>query len=61
LAEGFPAGKCAHGSGVGDLNHAVLIVCASQHAVAMRRICNALRAAGVEVWFDLNELVGGNG
>ena len=26
----------------------------------MRAICDALRAAGVEVWFDQNELVGGD-
>src|SRR6201988_2790487 len=33
---------------------------ASQDAEAARRICDALRAAGVEVWFDQSELVGGD-
>ena len=33
---------------------------ASQDAEAARRIVEALRAAGVEVWFDQNELVGGD-
>ena len=32
----------------------------SQDAEAARRICEALRAAGVEVWFDQSELVGGD-
>jgi hypothetical protein len=33
---------------------------ASQDAQAARRICEALRSAGVEVWFDQKELVGGD-
>jgi hypothetical protein len=33
---------------------------ASQDAEAARRICNALRAAGTEVWFDQSELWGGD-
>ncbi|MDP2136723.1 MAG: TIR domain-containing protein, partial [Candidatus Didemnitutus sp.] len=33
---------------------------ASQDAEAAKRIANALRAAGVEVWFDQSELVGGD-
>jgi len=33
---------------------------ASQDADAARRICNALRAAGIEVWFDQSELRGGD-
>ena len=32
---------------------------ASQDAAAAKRICDALRAAGVEGWFDQSELVGG--
>ena len=33
---------------------------ASQDAEAARRICEALRAAGIEVWFDQSELRGGD-
>ena len=32
---------------------------ASQDAEAARKICEALRAAGIEVWFDQSELYGG--
>ena len=39
---------------------AVFLSYASQDAEAARRICEALRAAGVEVWFDQSELVGGD-
>ncbi len=39
---------------------AVFLSYASQDAEAAARICEALRAAGVEVWFDQNELVGGD-
>jgi hypothetical protein len=35
---------------------AVFLSYASQDAEAARRICEALRAAGVEVWFDQSEL-----
>jgi nucleotide-binding universal stress UspA family protein len=38
---------------------AVFLSYASQDAEAARRIAEALRAAGIEVWFDQNELVGG--
>jgi len=41
-----------------DSSKAVFLSYASQDAEAARRICDALRAAGVEVWFDQNELVG---
>jgi len=41
-------------------NKAVFLSYASQDAEAARRICEALRAAGVEVWFDQSELVGGD-
>lgn len=43
-----------------DTNKAVFLSYASQDAEAARRICEALRAAGVEVWFDQSELVGGD-
>ena len=41
-------------------NRAVFLSYASQDAEAAKRICEALRAAGVEVWFDQSELVGGD-
>jgi TolB-like protein len=39
---------------------AVFLSYASQDAAAVLRIAEALRAAGVEVWFDKDELVGGD-
>ena len=39
---------------------AVFLSYASQDAEAAKRICDVLRAAGVEVWFDQSELVGGD-
>ncbi len=39
---------------------AVFLSYASQDAAAARKICDALRTAGVEVWFDQSELVGGD-
>ncbi len=39
---------------------AVFLSYASQDVVAALRICAALRAAGVEVWFDQDALVGGD-
>ena len=44
----------------GTTPRAVFLSYASQDAEAARRICEALRAAGVEVWFDQSELVGGD-
>src|SRR5476649_2187260 len=41
-------------------SRAVFLSYASQDAEAARRICEALRAAGVEVWFDQSELRGGD-
>ena len=43
-----------------DSTPAVFLSYASQDADAARRIAEALRAAGIEVWFDQNELVGGD-
>jgi TolB-like protein/Flp pilus assembly protein TadD len=40
--------------------NAVFLSYASQDADAARKICEALRAAQVEVWFDQSELVGGD-
>jgi tetratricopeptide (TPR) repeat protein len=41
-------------------NQAVFLSYASQDANTARKICDALRTAGVEVWFDQNELRGGD-
>ncbi|MBI5768365.1 MAG: TIR domain-containing protein [Verrucomicrobia bacterium] len=41
-------------------SQAVFLSYASEDAAAARRICESLRTAGVEVWFDQNELVGGD-
>src|SRR4051812_23270439 len=41
-------------------NRAVFLSYASQDGEAAKRICRALRSAGIEVWFDQNELVGGD-
>ena len=41
-------------------SHAVFLSYASQDAQAAQRICEALRAAGIEVWFDQSELRGGD-
>ncbi|MDQ5980715.1 MAG: hypothetical protein QG602_3692 [Verrucomicrobiota bacterium] len=43
-----------------DSGKAVFLSYASQDAEAAKKICDALRAAGVEVWFDQKELVGGD-
>jgi adenylate cyclase len=40
--------------------HAVFLSYASQDAPAARRICEALRSSGIEVWFDQSELRGGD-
>jgi tetratricopeptide (TPR) repeat protein len=42
------------------VNQAVFLSYASQDAAAVLRIAEALRASGVEVWFDKDELVGGD-
>ena len=41
-------------------NGAVFISYASQDTEAAKRICDALRAGGIEVWFDQSELRGGD-
>ena len=43
-----------------ESSQAVFLSYASQDAEAAQRICQALRAAGVEVWFDQSELRGGD-
>ena len=41
-------------------SQAIFLSYASQDANAARRICDALRTAGLEVWFDQSELRGGD-
>ena len=48
------------GGTVTDPGKAVFLSYASQDAEAAQRLCNALRAAGIEVWFDQSELRGGD-
>jgi tetratricopeptide (TPR) repeat protein len=43
-----------------ESSKAVFLSYASQDADAATRICESLRSAGIEVWFDLDELVGGD-
>ena len=43
-----------------ERSRAVFLSYASQDAEAARRICEALRAAGIEVWFDQSALRGGD-
>ncbi|MHB8477126.1 MAG: toll/interleukin-1 receptor domain-containing protein [Steroidobacteraceae bacterium] len=43
-----------------ESSRAVFLSYASQDAEAAKRIANALRAAGIEVWFDQSELRGGD-
>ena len=41
-------------------SHAVFLSYASEDQEATQRICEALRSAGIEVWFDQSELRGGD-
>ena len=43
-----------------EIGRAVFLSYASQDAEAARKICDALRAAGIEVWYDQSELRGGD-
>jgi TolB-like protein/tetratricopeptide (TPR) repeat protein len=45
---------------VSEPSHAVFLSYASEDAPAAQRIAEALRAAGIEVWFDQSELRGGD-
>ncbi len=44
----------------GSAGRAVFLSYASQDAAAAQRICEALRASGIDVWFDQSELRGGD-
>src|SRR5579864_9236286 len=48
------------GHSVTEPSHAVFLSYASEDAQAAQGICEALRAAGIEVWFDQSELRGGD-
>jgi hypothetical protein len=41
-------------------SRAVFLSYASQDAAVVKRICDALQAVGIEVWFDQSELRGGD-
>jgi hypothetical protein len=43
-----------------DSGKAIFLSYASQDADVARRICDALRAVGVDVWFDQSALRGGD-
>ena len=45
---------------MGEPSRAIFLSYSSQDADAARRLCEALRARGLEVWFDQNELRGGD-
>jgi hypothetical protein len=45
---------------VSEPSDAVFLSYASQDQEAAQRICDALRVAGIEVWFDQSELRGGD-
>jgi hypothetical protein len=45
---------------VTEASHAVFLSYASEDAESAQRIAEALRAAGIEVWFDQSELRGGD-
>jgi TIR domain len=45
---------------VSESNKAIFLSYAKQDAEAAERICTALRAARIEVWFDQSELRGGD-
>lgn len=53
-------GSALKGERSGGPGRAVFLSYASQDAEAAKRICDALRQAGVEVWFDQSELRGGD-
>ena len=42
------------------MTQAIFLSYASQDADVARRICDAMRTAGLEVWFDQSELRGGD-
>ena len=53
-------GEASSSSTVTTPSGAVFLSYASQDAEPARKICDSLRAAGIEVWFDQSELRGGD-
>jgi TolB-like protein/tetratricopeptide (TPR) repeat protein len=58
--EGAPSDDRGSDASMTEASRAVFLSYASQDAAAARRICDALRAAAIEVWFDQSELRGGD-
>jgi tetratricopeptide (TPR) repeat protein len=56
---GIAPNLMAESAQTGMPHGAVFLSYASQDAEAAKRICEALRAAGIEVWFDQSDLRGG--
>jgi len=54
------SGSLPEPGAVTDPGSAVFLSYASQDAEAAQNLCNALRAAGIDVWFDQSELRGGD-
>ncbi len=48
------------GPSLSEPTPAVFVSYASQDAAAAERLCQALRGAGIDVWFDRSELRGGD-
>jgi TolB-like protein/cytochrome c-type biogenesis protein CcmH/NrfG len=55
-----PRCRGVHRHSMTDTSKAVFLSYASQDVEPARRICEALRAGGIEVWFDQSELRGGD-
>ena len=49
-----------HAAALAQARGAVFLSYASEDATAAHKICTAMRAAGIEVWFDRSELRGGD-
>ena len=54
------AAQCHQSRSVLYMTQAIFLSYASQDAEVARRICDAMRSAGLEVWFDQSELRGGD-
>src|ERR1700733_3802321 len=54
--------NCAQGNNapMAEQSKAVFLSYASEDAVVARRVYDALKATGMEVWFDQSELMGGD-
>jgi TolB-like protein/Tfp pilus assembly protein PilF len=54
------SGESGSAAGAAATGPAVFLSYASEDAAAAQRLCDALRAAGIEIWFDKSELRGGD-